>query len=70
MLAGQVVDHRELVGQQQQHVGKIVEAARGGGRAPGETRLDVAHGVVAEIAGEPAAEARQPGQRRGAEARA
>ena len=35
-------------------------------RVAGELRLDVADGVVAEIAGEPAAEARQPGARRGA----
>ena len=37
-----------------------------GRRRVGEPPLDVAHRVVAEIAGEPAAEARQPGPRRGA----
>ena len=36
------------------------------GPPAGELRLDVAHGVVAEVAGEPAAEARQPGARRDA----
>ena len=34
----------------------------------GQARLDVAHRVVAEVAGEAAAEARQPGPQRDAEA--
>ncbi len=67
-LAREVVDDRELVGQQQQHVGQIVERARASRLAQRELALDVPHGVVAEIAGEPAAESRQPGLRRRPEA--
>ena len=54
--ARQVVDHRELLGLQQQDVGRVEAAGLG---RPGEPGLDVAHGVVAEVACEPAAEARQ-----------
>ena len=53
----------------QQDVRDVVEPGRAGRRVAGEPLLDVAHRVVAEIAGEPAAEARQSRPRRGAVAR-
>ena len=65
-LAGEVVDHRDFLGQQQLDVGQAEIVARRGVR---ELLLDVAHRVVAEIAGEAAAEARQAGALRNLEAR-
>ncbi len=67
--AGEVVDDRELVGQHEQDVGDVGEPGRAGRRAAGEPWFDVAHRVVAEAAGEPAAEAGQSRPRRGAVAR-
>ena len=48
--------------------GRSSSGPRSLGAWPRELRLDVAHGVVAEVAGEAAAEARQARLRRGAEA--
>jgi hypothetical protein len=69
-LAPQVVDDRQLFGQQQQQVGNVRESRcrrLGGIRKPG---FDVPDDVVAENAGQATAKARQPGQRRRVEARA
>ena len=65
--SGQIVDHRQLLREQQQHVG----AAERIGLEPTarEPRLDPAHRVVAEIAHQAAAQARQPGKLRDAVAR-
>ena len=55
-LARQVVDDGQLLALQEQDVG----AAQGVGRARGlELFLNMAHGVVAEVAGQPAAKTRQ-----------
>ncbi len=62
---GQVVDDGQLFGLQQQDVGRV-EAARL--VRAGQARLDVAHGVVAEIAREAAAKARQARTQRHLEA--
>ncbi|MCY1521654.1 hypothetical protein D9M68_564760 [compost metagenome] len=64
-LARQVVDDREFFALQQQDVGA---AQRVGRAAFFELALDVAHGVVAEVAGQAAAEARQAGPQRDLEA--
>ncbi len=63
--AGQVVDDGQLLGVQQQDVGRVEAAGLLGGGQPG---LDVAHGVVAEVAGQAAAKARQAGPQRDLEA--
>ena len=65
--AGQVVDHRELLGQEQQHV----RAAERVGLEPAarEPRLDPARRVVAEVAHESAAQPRQARQFRRLESR-
>ncbi len=55
-LARQVVDHGQLFAQHQLDVGQLQVVGRCG---LDQARLDVAHGVVAEIAGQAAAEARQ-----------
>ncbi len=55
-LARQVVDHGQLFAQHQLDVGQLQVIGR---RGVGQARLDVAHGVVAEIAGQAAAEPRQ-----------
>ncbi len=55
-LARQVVDHGQLFAQHQLDVGQLQVVGR---RGLGQARFDVAHGVVAEIAGQTAAEARQ-----------
>ena len=62
-LAGEVVDHGDFLGQEQQHVG----AAEGVGLEPAARQAPFypAHRVVAKIANEAAAKARQAGQRRG-----
>src|SRR5450755_1852118 len=65
-LAGQVVDDGKFLGEHEQNVGNVGKLRRGRRRGSGELRLDVPHGVVAEIAGETAAEARQTRLRRGA----
>ncbi len=65
-LAGEVVDHRELLGEQQEEIRHCVDGIVVVARARGEARLDVPHHVVAEHAGEAAAEARQARARRGA----
>ena len=57
-LAGQVVDHRQFFGHQQLDLGQAEVVRRRRIRQP---RLDVAHRVVAEIAGQAAAEARHAG---------
>ena len=62
----QVVDDRELLGLEQLDVGG---ADATGLVHAGELALDVAHRLVAEIAGQAAAEARQPRAKRGLEAR-
>ena len=67
-LAGEIVDDGELLGEQEQDIGNAGESLGGRRRPVGEPRLDVPHGVVAEVAGESAAKPRQPGPRRGAEA--
>ena len=59
ILPGEIVDDGELFGQQKQNVGNVRELRRGRARRIGEPRLDVTDGVVAEIAGETAAEPRQ-----------
>src|SRR3989304_4947817 len=59
-LAGQVVDDREFLRQQQQDVGR---ADGIGFVRPGKPPLDVAHRVVAEVTDESPAEARQTGLR-------
>src|SRR6266567_7367106 len=65
-LSGQVIDHRQLFGQQQQYLGDIGELAAGRGRRRCKPRLDMPHRVVGEVASEPAAEAGQSGHRCGA----
>jgi hypothetical protein len=60
-LAGEVVDDGDLLGEQQQDVGR---AELVGFLRLGQLRLDVAHRVVAEAADQAAAEARQAGARR------
>src|SRR6185436_16476182 len=50
----------------QQDVGHVGQRSRSGGSGIGEPVLDVADGVVTEVAGDAAAKARQPGPRRGA----
>src|SRR6266567_142371 len=65
-LSGQVIDHRQLFGQQQQDLGDIGELAAGRGRRRCKPRLDMPHRVVGEVASEPAAEAGQSGDRCGA----
>ena len=67
--AREVVDDRDLLALDEQHVGRadrVGQRPRFGRRR--QARLDVAHGVVAEVAGEAAAEARQPGPKRDAKA--
>ena len=67
--AREVVDDRELLALHEQDVGhadRVGPRSRRGRR--GEPRLDVAHRVVAEVAGEAAAEARQAGPERDLEA--
>ena len=64
-LAREVVDHRQLLALQQQDVGA---AQRVGRAALLQLLLDVAHRVVAEVAGQAAAEARQAGPQRHLEA--
>ncbi len=64
--ARQVVDHRELLRQQEQDVR---HAERIGLGVAGELFLDIADGVVAEIADQAAAETRQAGLRGRLEAR-
>jgi hypothetical protein len=59
--AGQVVDDRQFLALQQQDVGGV-DAARQ--HRAGQARLDVAHRVVAEVARQAAAEARQAGPQR------
>jgi len=71
-LAGEVVEHRQFLGQHQEDVRRVqhvvlarlffIEVRR-------QALLDVADGVVAEIPRQPAGEARQPAHRRGLEAR-
>ena len=56
-----------MLGEHQQDVGRAEQ--RPALAAVGQARLDVAHRVVAEVARQPAAEARQAGQRRHLEAR-
>lgn len=57
-LAGQVVDHGQLFAQQQLDVGQVqvVRLLR-----VGELLLDISHRVIAEVAGQAAAKARQAG---------
>ena len=62
----EVVDDGDFFGQQQLDVGQVRDR-RCGARVR-ELLLDVAHRVVAEVAGEAAAEARQPGPQRDLEA--
>ena len=62
-LAEHVIDDRELVGDEQQHVGRAERI--GLFRAEG-SRFDVAHGLVGEIAHQAAAEAQRGRQGRGA----
>ena len=57
-LAGQVVDHRHFFRQHQQDVRRAQHVRLDGA---GQLFLDVADGVVAEIARQPAGEARQTG---------
>ena len=64
-LAGEVVEHRQLLGQHQQDVRRVQHVVL---VLVGEALLDIADGVVAEVAGQPAGEARQPRHRRGLEA--
>ncbi len=64
-LAGEVVDHRQLLGEHQQDVGRAEGVFLFGF---GQARLDIAHRVVAEVTGQAAGEARQAGQRRDLEA--
>ncbi len=65
-LARQVVDHGQLFGDHQLDVRQAQFVARAG---VGQLALDVAHRVVAEVAGQAAAEARQAGTQRHLEAR-
>jgi hypothetical protein len=60
-LARQVVDHRQFLGHHQLYVGQAEVVLRRGG---GQLALDVAHRVVAEIAGQAAAKPRQAGTER------
>ncbi len=64
--AGEVVHHRQLLGEHQQDVRR---ADCVGFVDFGQARLDIAYRVIAEIARQPAAEARQAGQRGDLEAR-
>ncbi len=57
----QIVEHRKLVGEQQQNVRGAKRVRLRLGREPA---LDVAHGLVAKAADQTAAEARQAGRRR------
>ena len=63
-LAAQVVDDREFLGQEQQHVGNVGESGCRRLRRMRKAGFDVPDGVVAEVPGESAAEARQSRQRR------
>ena len=65
-LAGQVVDHGQFFGHHQLDVGQPEVVFR---RAAGQLFLDMAHGVVAEVAGQAAAETRHAGAQRHLEAR-
>jgi hypothetical protein len=65
-LAGKVVDDGDLLGEEQEDVGR---AELVGFACLRQLRLDVAHRVVAEAADEAAAEARQAGARRQPETR-
>src|SRR4051812_37897029 len=56
-LARKIVDHRKLLGQQQQDIRAIERIGLGHRR---ELVLDIAHRLVTEHANQPAAEARQP----------
>ncbi|MDT4829051.1 hypothetical protein FQZ97_624610 [compost metagenome] len=60
-LAGQVVEHHHGVGHHQQDV-RVAQRVRV--RALRQALLDVAHAVIAEVADQPAVEARQPRQGR------
>ncbi len=65
----QVVDDRDLLALDEQHVGRAERIGeRPRARRRRQPRLDVADRVVAEVAGEAAAKARQPGPERDPEA--
>ncbi|KAF1042504.1 MAG: hypothetical protein GAK34_02795 [Delftia tsuruhatensis] len=64
-LARQVVDHRHFLALQQQDVRAVERIGRAG---IFQLLLDIAHGVVAEVAGQPAAKTRQPRAQRHLEA--
>src|SRR6185369_17434442 len=60
-LPREVVDDGELFGEHEEDVGNFGEAGDRGRRSACELRLDVPHGVVTEVAGEPTAEPREAG---------
>ena len=59
-LAREIIDHGQLFGEQQQHVGNVGKLFGKWWRRCCELSLDMANDVVAEIAGESTAEAWQP----------
>src|SRR5262249_44932044 len=63
-----VIDDRELFGQQQQDVRDVRKLRRASRRRIGELRFDMAHGVVAKVAGKATAKAWKTGPRCRAEA--
>src|SRR5581483_10986006 len=65
-LAGEVVHHRELFGEQEQEIGNRIDGIAIAPSPPLEPRLDVADDVVAKKSSETTAETRQTLLRRGA----
>ena len=63
-LSRKIIDNGELFGEKEQDVRHRGERIDRRARGPCELALDVTHGVVAEVPGEPAAEARQTRYRR------